>query len=89
MVGLGSAAAPLPLLGAGAPPVRLGLPLDNRGPVSMAEGASIVVLSSHLTDRGERSYPQSVFTASEEPCVHKECSFNTRGLTRIVMVRAG
>jgi hypothetical protein len=30
MAGLGNAAAPLPLLGASAPPVRVGLPLDNR-----------------------------------------------------------
>jgi hypothetical protein len=34
----------------------------------MAEGASIVVLSSHMTGDGDRSYPQFVFTASDEPC---------------------
>jgi hypothetical protein len=59
---------PLPLLGACAPAVRVGLPLGNPGPVGMSEGASIVVLSSHMTDHGESNYPQFVFTASDESC---------------------
>jgi hypothetical protein len=43
----------------------------------MAEVISIVVLSSHMTDHDERSYPQFVFTASDEPCA-REVPFNTR-----------
>jgi hypothetical protein len=42
----------------------------------MAEITSIVVLSSHMTDHGERSYPQFVFTASDEPCA-RGAPFNT------------
>jgi hypothetical protein len=44
----------------------------------MAEGASIVVLSSHMTGDGDRSYPQFVFTASDEPCA-QGVSVNRRG----------
>ena len=32
----------------------------------MAECTSIVVLSSHMTDLGDRTYPQFVFTRSDE-----------------------
>ena len=38
------------------------------GPVGTAEAASIVALSSHMADHGDRSYPQFVFTASDEAC---------------------
>jgi hypothetical protein len=72
VAGLGSAAAPLPLLGANAPAVRVGLPLGNRDPVDMAEGASIVMLSSRMTDHGERSYPQFV-SPRVTGRVHEEC----------------
>jgi len=64
---MGIAAAPLPLLGAGAPPVRVSLPPDNRGPVGTAEAASILTLSPHMTDHGEQSYPQFVFTGNDGP----------------------
>ena len=65
VAGLGSAAAPLSLLGAsGAGRLATGSP----GTVGIVEGASIVRLSSHLTDHDEQSYPQFVFTTSDEPC---------------------
>jgi hypothetical protein len=40
------------------PLMRIGLPLDNRS--GLAEGTSIVVLSSPMTDHDDRSYPQCV-----------------------------
>jgi hypothetical protein len=43
----------------------------------MAERAILVMLSSRLTDHVERSYPQFVFTASDEPCA-QGVSLNTR-----------
>jgi hypothetical protein len=78
VAGLGSAAAPLPLLGASAPPVRVSLPPDNRAR-SAWPVISIVVLSSHMTDHGERSYPQFVFTTSDELCA-RGVPFNTRSV---------
>jgi hypothetical protein len=48
--------------------LRVGLPLANRARSTRQEPASIVALSSHMTDRGEQSYLQLVFTSSDEPC---------------------
>lgn len=42
------------------------------GTVGTAEAASIVALSSYRIDHGERSYPQFIFTPSDEPC-SQEC----------------
>jgi hypothetical protein len=68
VAGWGSAAAPLPLLGALGASGTGRLATWITGSIGMAEGASIVRLSSYTTAHDERSYPQFVFTTSDEPC---------------------
>jgi hypothetical protein len=56
---------------------RVGLPPRNRARSTWQKGTSIVMLSSHMTDHGEQSYPQFFFTASDGPCA-RGVPFNSR-----------